>query len=123
VPLRGQALQLTTIWQANQTTPADYKIFLHFVGALKAGGSTIYAQLDPQPCGHDYPTWKWQPGDVLKVTYSLPVPSDLPAGAYALEMGWYDEAAALRLPASDEGHQPLGDTLTLANYQFAPSVP
>ncbi len=123
VPLRGQALELTTIWQANQITPADYKIFLHFVGAPKADGSIIYAQLDPQPCGGDYPTWKWQPGDVLKATYSLAVPPDLPAGAYTLKMGWYDEAAALRLPVSDEGQQPPGDTLTLANFQFAPNAP
>ncbi len=123
VPLRGQGLQLTTIWRANQTTPADYKIFLHFVGAPKADGSVIYAQLDPQPCGYDYPTWKWQPGDVLKVTYSLAVPADLPAGAYTLKMGWYDEAAALRLPVSDEGQQPLGDTLTLATFQFAANAP
>ena len=122
-PLRGQALQLTTIWQANQTTLADYKIFLHLIGTPKADGSTIYSQLDPRPCGQDYPTWKWQPGDVLRTTYSLPVSSDLPAGAYALEMGWYDEAAAVRLPASDESHQPLGDNLTLANFQFAPSAP
>ena len=117
-PRAGQAAQLTVVWQANQTTPADYKIFVHFTGPAKADGSSIYAQLDPQPCGSAYPTWQWQPGDVLLVTYSLALPADLPPGSYALNLGWYDEAAGLRLPVSDEAGQPLGDSLPLAHYQI-----
>jgi 4-amino-4-deoxy-L-arabinose transferase-like glycosyltransferase len=121
-PLPGQALQFTVIWQANQATPADYKIFLHLAGAPQADGSAIYAQLDPQPCGEAYPTWQWQPGDTLLVTYALALPDNLPTGSYTLTVGWYDEAAGLRLPVTDETQQPLGDAFTLAHFQIGESA-
>jgi hypothetical protein len=122
-PLPGQSLQLKVIWQVNQTTPADYKIFMHLLGAPKADGSTVYAQLDLQPCGGSFPTWQWQPGDVVMATYALVVPADMPAGHYTLDLGWDDAAAALRLPVSDETQHTLGNALSMAQFQIGSDTP
>jgi hypothetical protein len=119
----GQNLELTAVWQAVQPTPTTYKLFIHLTGAPKTDGTTIYAQLDPQPCVGLFPTWQWQPGDTIMETYSLALPRDVPPGSYALEAGWYEADTGARLPAADEAGQPLGDEVPLEQTHILESNP
>jgi hypothetical protein len=86
------------------------------VGAPKPDGSTIYAQHDALPCGGAYPAW--QPGEVIIETYRLALPSDLPPGEFALNIGWYNETSGERLPVVDEAGQPAADNLLLESLQI-----
>ncbi len=43
------------------------------------------------------PTSLWRPGETLVETVALPLPADLPPGAYTLALGLYDENSMERL--------------------------
>ncbi len=37
-------------------------------------------------------TSMWQPGEIVRETFEIVVPADIPAGTYPLRVGWYDSA-------------------------------
>lgn len=91
---QGQALLLNLYWQPLAPLDADYAIFLHL---LDAQGRTV-AQRDTVIRAGDYPTSRWQPGELALDLADLPIPADLPAGEYQLEMGVYRMDTIERLP-------------------------
>jgi hypothetical protein len=97
---RGQALLLNLYWQPLARLDADYAIFLHL---LDAEGRTV-AQRDTVIRAADYPTSRWQPGELALDLADLPVPADLPAGEYRLILGVYrmDTMERLPLPGAPE---------------------
>jgi hypothetical protein len=71
---------------------------VHVLGPPQANGSTIYAQRDSEPCDNSYPTWQWQPGELIVESVNVPLPADLPAGTYDIAVGWYDSLTQVRFP-------------------------
>ncbi len=94
----GELLPVDVRWQAERTPQRDLTFFVHL---LDAAGE-IVAQTDRRPFGGRFPTPAWLPGESLQDTYALPLPPELPAGDYRLRVGFYDDAARLRL-ADDTG--------------------
>lgn len=94
--LVDDAIRITTTWQAIAQPAADHTLFVHLYRQGEEDGQPV-AQLDSQPC---YATGKWQPGEALRETYTLPLPADLPAGDYSLVLGWYTWPDFERLPLS-----------------------
>ncbi len=94
----GQVLELTLTWELTAPTAAALTSFVHVLGPGQAGGAVLYAQRDRQPCDNAYPTWQWQPGELLTEYVSLPLPPDMPPGRYSLNVGWYDSVSQARLP-------------------------
>ena len=88
------AIHITATWQAGQQPTADHTLFIHLYHEGQENAEPI-AQLDVQPC---YPTGKWQPGEALPETYTLPLPADLSPGTYTLAFGWYTWPSFARLP-------------------------
>jgi hypothetical protein len=78
------AVQLT--WQTRQTINRDLTLFLHLVDETGA----LVAQLDRRPFYGRFPTAVWAPGEQLTDQYDIPLPDDLPVGAYSLRLGFYD---------------------------------
>jgi len=97
-PLRvGQAGTLTLYWEALGAPSADYTVFVH----LLAANSTLVAQADAPP-GSDahagrYPTSWWAEGETIRDVHTLPLPADLPPGAYQLRVGLYRPDTAERV--------------------------
>lgn len=85
----GQKIFLQLWWRADAPISDDWTVFTHLLGRPKADGSTIWAGLDAQPGQGSVPTRTWQPGDVILDEYQIPLPTELPAGEYRLEIGWY----------------------------------
>jgi hypothetical protein len=94
----GQALQLNLYWQALAKIDKDYAIFLHL---LDAQGRAV-AQRDTLIRGYDYPTSRWQPGELAIDLADMYIPPELPDGMYRLEIGVYDMQSMGRLPIAGE---------------------
>jgi hypothetical protein len=71
-------------------TPLPLRIFTH---VLKADGSLAVGddQLDVDPA-------TLRAGDTFVQMTAIPLPGDLPAGQYALQVGLYDPASGARVP-------------------------
>jgi hypothetical protein len=81
----GQAVQLTLYWECVERLPGDLTVFTH----LRDAEGEKRAQVDSPPQGGMYPTYLWDPGERIRDTYRLELPSDAPAGAYRFAVGMY----------------------------------
>jgi 4-amino-4-deoxy-L-arabinose transferase-like glycosyltransferase len=100
-------------WKVLQPVAADYTIFIHIVDS----NDQIIAQLDRPPGGGTSPTSSWQVDQLLRDTYPVPLPSDLPPGLYRVRMGLYTWPD-LTLQPVHNGESVLGDHLWLGSFQL-----
>jgi 4-amino-4-deoxy-L-arabinose transferase-like glycosyltransferase len=91
----GQPVQLNLYWRSLAPTTIDYVLFIHVVDA---GGAVVF-QRDLPPRAEDYPTSRWQQGELVIDKADLPLPA-LPPGEYRLLIGLYDPASFAQLPPS-----------------------
>ncbi len=82
----GVPARIILCWQALQTMPVDYTVFVHV--PTETGPVTG----DAQPLGGDYPTSAWEAGDVVNDAHPLPAVIDLKIphasiGLYRLDTG------------------------------------
>ncbi len=89
----GTDLDLTVLWHALQTPTTRYTTFAH----LEDANGKVVAQDDHEPIGGTYPTPLWRQDEMVRDTYHLRVPPDLPSGDYFLRVGWYDTTTQDRL--------------------------
>ena len=107
----GESLNVTLYWKSIAKTDKNYTIFVHL---LDSSGK-IRAQVDSQPRGGAYSTSIWDAGEMIRDDYALPLPRDLAAGEYRIEIGAYEYPSLTRLAVSDASGKALGDHLNLAN--------
>jgi hypothetical protein len=110
----GDILQVTLFWEALDSPPGRYKVFLHLVDDQ----GQIVSQYDGEP-GHGLNlTTQWRPErGTFPDRYGVSVPATLAPGTYRLLVGMYDVSGAPRLPISAAG-EPVGDVLTLATIEI-----
>ena len=94
----GHALQLNLYWQPLAKIEKDYAIFLHLLDAQ----GRVVARRDTLIRGYDYPTSRWQPGELAIDLADMYIPPEVPEGMYRLEIGVYDMQTMGRLPIADE---------------------
>ena len=99
----GGEIRLTLYWQAGGPMVRPFKVFTHLVGAT---GRPL-AQHDAPPGGGCCPADTWAAGEVIVDEHPIPLPADLPPGAYDLVVGLYDEESGQRVPAYDAKGRPL----------------
>lgn len=105
----GETLSYALYWQAEAPIPVSYTVFTQL---LDAEGRYVTGWDNP-PCHGTCPTTTWQPGEIIRDEYRLPLPADLPAGTYALQAGWYEPETGRRLLAGD-GDERREDRVILA---------
>ncbi len=93
----GETAHLTLYWQCLAPMPGNYTVFVHLLD--KQG--QIRAAHDGIPVAGNRPTSGWVLHEVLADIHPLHLPQDLPPGEYVLEVGLYDAATGVRLPAYD----------------------
>jgi hypothetical protein len=120
------ALEVTLIWRADASPLQDYKTALR----LRDPSGWEVGRLDVQPGYGFYPTHMWQPGELIRDRYLLPLDEGTtPGTAYQLDVTLY-EAASIRplatasipdihvsLPTVQpglSGLQPIGPAIALA---------
>ncbi|MGC9468642.1 MAG: ArnT family glycosyltransferase [Anaerolineae bacterium] len=91
--LRGEALDIFSVWQTTGENFPDMRIFLHLVDAQ----GTVPVQHD----GLDCPAQFWRPGDLVMQRHPLHLPEDLGPGSYTLRVGLYDPETLERYPLVD----------------------
>ncbi len=96
-PLPGDHLTVTLAWRALALSSINYTEFVHLLGP----DGKVKAQHDQLPTNGRYPTSDWDPGDTVYDQIEVPLPKDLPAGRYRLEVGLYRLDTGARLPLSD----------------------
>jgi hypothetical protein len=82
----GDTLPITLLWRV-QRAPGDarWKVFTHLLDAQQR----VVAQRDSEPVDGLEPTNSWQAGQSVEDHYGIPLPADLPAGTYDVEIGMY----------------------------------
>jgi hypothetical protein len=95
----GEILPLTLIWRAEREIDASYTVFVHLV----APNGSIPAQQDNAPQNDTYPTDLWAPGEIVVDEYALSLPADVPAGTYAVRVGFYIRETGQRLSVAGYG--------------------
>jgi hypothetical protein len=114
----GEQLPLTLYWNANKTPGKSYTVFVHLIDAKGA----VRAQRDSIPQNGTLPTNRWFPGEYISDAYTVALPNALPAGAYHIEVGMYDEATGVRLPLknADGTALPNGSRILDETIQIQP---
>lgn len=93
----GQQLDLGLRWAVEERPSRDYVVSLQ----LRDANDGMVGQLDDQPRQGTYPTTLWEPGEVVRDPYALPLPASLPDGAYTLYLCMYDPSTLQRLQIVD----------------------
>jgi mannosyltransferase len=91
----GDIAQMALFWQADQVLQRRYKVFLHLLDEA----NHVVGQRDSEPGGGALLTTLWEPGQVVRDNYGLPVHPATPPGSYRLEVGLYDAETGRRLLA------------------------
>ena len=99
----GQPVQINLYWRAIAVMKVDYTLFIHLYDRT---GNRV-AQRDLPLRYADYPTSRWQPGELVIDRADMPLPA-LPSGDYTLRLGLYD--ATTGVPLASAGGAPV--TLT-----------
>ncbi|MBI1795506.1 MAG: DUF2079 domain-containing protein [Candidatus Eisenbacteria bacterium] len=114
----GGLLEIGTCWRRVETVDRQFMIQLV---VMDASGHIVFGLF--RHLGYlFYPASEWPRDRIVRETYRLPIPADLPPGTYALGMriGWWREPLDVNLAIPDDaalaaGRQPLNlGTFTVA---------
>ncbi len=90
---------LTLVWQAAQLPRDDYTIFVHLLQPDGTCNPCAWQQ-DVMPQQGQYPTTRWQVGEIVIDSYQIVLPETAPPGTYPLEVGIYLAENGRRLQAT-----------------------
>ena len=82
---RGQLLNVSLFWNASRQIQDAFTVFVH----LDDARGVVRAQSDRPPWNGMFPTDRWAVGETVRDDFEIRLPSDLPAGDYALHIGLY----------------------------------
>jgi hypothetical protein len=112
----GKVVPLTLYWRVKQDVAAQQLPLSLFVHLLNEQGEFA--------AGRDllaFPTAGWRNGDVWIQQNDLPLPADLKAGTYRLEIGAYSQADGSRWRVYDAQGNDAGDRLLLNKIEVVSS--
>lgn len=109
----GDPLRLTLYWRAAAKLDLDYTVFVHLLDAAQR----VRAQVDSFPAGGLRPTSQWRADELVGDAYRIAIPTDLPEGEYALEVGMYLAANMQRLQVLDAEERPVDDRVLIGTVR------
>lgn len=111
-------LEVVLYFRALDTMERDYTLYVHLFSPPYTG----FSQRDSYPGGGSYPTSRWQPGELIRDRYRLPVPTEAVAEAPTalwLQVGFYNRATEERLAPRDAQGREV--TPWIARLKLAPA--
>jgi hypothetical protein len=97
----GDPLHVVLYWQAQNHLQEDWLLGLQIIPA--AGPASPVAEALPvaeglyPAAGVDYPTTRWEPGEVVRAQFDLFVPGDAALGEYLVKLHLHDESGSPRM--------------------------
>jgi hypothetical protein len=107
----GGLLEVSLFFQVNQPAPTEQWFHLSLTLPAQPGAAISLDEADP--CRGTYVAPLWQPGQIIVAKSIVPVPADLTAGAYTLELKMFDLAVGPESPLAATG-DPVLVTLPIA---------
>lgn len=92
-PQPGEQFTFALVWQADRRISQSLTAFLQLLDE----NGVLLAQDDRQPEGGFYPTWAWQPGEAVPMTFTLTLPESGQIAGARFVTGWYDAATGERV--------------------------
>ncbi len=114
-PKQGQPILLLLYWRALERTNNHYIVFVHLVDQ----NGTEIAGYEKEPRGGKLPTSAWMPGQRIVDAIQIPLPDQVPAGKYRLQVGLYDATTMKRLQTLNASGGVNGDQMTIEPLQVA----
>jgi hypothetical protein len=108
----GGAVSLVLYWEALRPIETGYQVFTHLYDG------TIWGQKDSAPACALQPTLLWEPGEIIRDEYTIPIDPDAPADDIPLLVGMYDLDTGERLAVRDSDGVPVGDAIPLAEVRI-----
>ncbi len=103
----GGNIHLVLYWKALRPIETRYQVFNQlYDGAM-------WGQQDGTPGCALSPTIFWEPGQIVRDEYTIPIAPSTPPGDIPLLVGMYGLGTGERLPVCDPGGAPIGDTIPL----------
>ena len=96
----GDSLSVNCYWQALHDLPPNR--YIGFVHLIDPATSTLIAQDDHILGQESYPLNAWQPGEVIRESFTVAIPNSVTAGEYRLVVGIYTwpDLTRLSVPGS-----------------------
>ena len=91
-PRPGEPLPLAFDWRVTEPVDNSLVVFAHLVH----GQGALIAQRDAVPGNGLFPVESWEPGASVRDQFALPLPLELPAGEYELQVGVYSATTGQR---------------------------
>ncbi len=106
----GSGLDVTFFWQPTKKIRRDVELFVRLYSPkFKAS----VAEVQDWPLNGVYRVRVWQPGQIMPLSYSLPLPHILPPGPYQLQVGFIDLLGRHRVPLTTGQ-----DALTVKTFEI-----
>lgn len=107
-------IEVILYWQPQGRLAADYHVFVHLEGDGAANSpSGVWGQSDGRPACQFYPTFDWQPQELIPDPHVFKINPDTPPGEYGVLVGMYAPDTGTRLDVLDEGGQPAANFVKL----------
>ncbi len=104
----GGSVYLVLYWKALRPLETNYQVFNHLYDGQ------MWGQKDGAPGCALQPTVFWEPGQIVRDEYTIPIDPQTPPGAVPLLVGMYRLDTGERLPVRDPAGLPVGDAIPLA---------
>lgn len=118
----GETLEVKLFLRANRPVTEDYALALQVLSPVP-GDDTTLVNLNTIPGGGNYPTYAWQPDEVIVDRYRLEIPERVMRGqAWRIVAILYRLSDGKRLPVAVAG-QPAGEMLELGLVRVGASEP
>ncbi len=139
--LPGEPLQLTFYWQPSQKIAEDLEVFVQLLDRNQQVVSGIHSW----PLHGAFRIRAWRPGQIMPLSYNLPIPNNLQPGPYQLIVGTFNlmrhqpiplstgepfqPVATLKIPLPPDSRAPqtpvsvnFGNLIALQGYTLAPAA-
>ena len=92
----GHPLLLTLYWQPTQKIAADLEVFVQLLNQ----NHNVVAGIHSWPLHGAFRIRAWHPGEIMPLSYNLPIPENLSPGSYQLIAGAFDLMRHQPIPLS-----------------------
>jgi hypothetical protein len=112
--LKSRLFRGKLYWQASGPVAQNYVVFVHL---LDSAGAVI-ARWEAEPLSGQYPTSRWQPGEVVVDSFDLTLPADLKPDQYRLVAGMFPAPSGPPLAVDGAGQNPSEAGILLMETQL-----
>lgn len=105
--LKEGVLAVRLIWRVVRQPTQPAKLFVHLINS----GGQIVAQSDLAPLQGQSDIQSWQPGEAYQDLHSLPLPANLAAGRYSVQIGLYNPSNGQRVLVEGQDNLTLGSVV------------